>query len=144
MRFLLTCLLCLASAEASADRITDKPTVRPRFKLATAIEANLNQYSNEAAVRLSELTLGVFDMRFDLKSRRARLNFGGGDPETFRLHIDSDVLIGKGRARLQARLDLAIAGHQWVIEVPELDLDTENVLGQRAVMLSLPLVEGSF
>lgn len=129
---------------ASADRLFESPTLGPRLKLSARVKANLNQYSNEAAFQLSEMTLGMLDMRFDLKRKGAHLNLGGGDPESFRLRIDSNVLIGKGRARIQARLDLAIAGHRWAVEVPDLDLDTENVSGERAVMLSLPLIEGKF
>jgi hypothetical protein len=139
------CILIGAPAlEASADRLVESPTLGPRLKLSTKIQANLNQYTNDAAFQLSNLTMGMLDMRFDLQSKRARLNLGGGDPDSFRLHLDSDVLIGKGRARIQARVELAIAGHSLEVEVPDLDLDTENVSGERAVMLSLPLVEGNF
>jgi hypothetical protein len=129
---------------ASADRLLEKPTIGPRLKLSAKVKANFNDYSNDAAFQLNELTMGLLDMRFDLQSKRARLNLGGGDPEVLRLRVDSNVLIGKGRARIQARLDLAIAGHRWAVEVPEFDLDTESVAGERAVMLSLPLVEGKF
>ena len=122
----------------------ETPTIAPRLKLSVQVKANLNQYSNQAALELGEMTMGMLDMRFDLQNKRARVNLGGGDPESFRLHIDSDVLIGKGRARIQARVDLAIAGIQWEIEIPDVDLDTESVSGERAVMLTLPVVEGKF
>ena len=141
-------VLCLAMSapalQAGADRLVESPTIGPRLRLSATIRANLNQYSNEAAFQLSELTLGMLDLRFDLHSQRARLNLGGGDPESFRLRIDSDVLIGQGRARIMARFDLAIAGHRWQMEIPDLDLDTESVSGERAIMLSLPLLEGKF
>jgi hypothetical protein len=122
----------------------ERPTLAPRLKLSVAIKANLNQYSNLAAMQLGDLTMGMLDMPFDLQNKRARVNLGGGDPGSFRLHVDSDVLIGKGRARIQAHVDLAIAGYRWEIEVPDVDLDTENVSGERAVMLTLPFVEGKF
>lgn len=143
---LLACCILLGapSLEARADKLVESPTIGPRLKLSARVKANLNQYSNEAAFQLSTMTAGMLDMRFDLHKKRARLNLGGGDPDSFRLHIDSDVLIGKGRARIQARLELAIAGHSLAIDVPDLDLDTESVSGERAVMLSLPLVEGKF
>lgn len=122
----------------------ESPTIGPRLKLSVAVKANLNQYSNLVAMELGEMTMGLLDMRFDLQNKRGRLNFGGGDPESFRLHVDSDVLIGKGKARIQARVDLAIAGIRWEIEIPDVDLDTESVSGERAVMLTLPVVEGKF
>ena len=124
--------------------VFEKPVLGPRLKLSVAIKANLNQYSNQVAMELGDMTMGLLDMRFDLQNKRARVNFGGGDPESFRLHVDSDVLIGKGRARIQAKVDLAIAGIRWEIEVPDVDLDTESVSGERAVMLTLPFVEGNF
>lgn len=152
--------ICVGAADATADplpaeeastlefsapqHMLEQPTIAPKLKLSAAVKANLNQYSNQAALQLGEMTMGMLDMRFDLQNKRARVNFGGGDPESFRLHIDSDVLIGKGRARIQARVDLAIAGIQWKIEMPDVDLDTESVSGERAVMLTLPVVEGKF
>ncbi len=145
---LLGFALCATAGEAVAEKESNhllaKPLIAPRLKLSAAVKANLNQYSNEAAFQLGEMTMGMLDMRFDLQKKRARVNFGGGDPESFRLHIDSDVIIGKGRARVQARVDLAIAGIRWQVEVPDVDLDTENVSGERAVMLTLPLIEGAF
>ncbi len=126
------------------QHMLEKPTLAPKLKLSVAVKANLNQYSNQAAMQLGQMTMGILDMRFDLQNKRARVHFGGGNADSFRLHMDSNVLIGKGRARIQARVDLAIAGIRWQIDVPDVDLDTESVSGERAVMLTLPFVEGNF
>ncbi len=120
------------------------PEIGPRLKLSVAIKTNLNQYSNLAAFQLGEMTLGMVDMRFDLQKKRGRVNLGGGDPNVFRLHIDSNVILGKGRARVQAKVDLAIAGMRWQVDIPDVDLDSESVSGERAVTLTLPLIEGNF
>ena len=99
--------------EAAPNHLLISPTFGPRLKLSAAVKANVNQYTNQAAFELGEMTMGILDMRFDLQTKRGRVNFGGGDPGLFRLHIDSDVLIGKGKARVQAKVDLAIAGIRW-------------------------------
>lgn len=126
------------------NQLLSRPTFGPRLKLSAAIKSNLNQYTNEAAYQLGAMTMGMLDMRFDLQSKRGRVHLGGGDPDLFRLHIDSKVIVGRGRARVQARVDLAIAGVRWELEVPDVDLDTESVSGERAVTFTLPLLEGAF
>ena len=161
---ILLCLLVGAPVAAYADGLGDSqpveapvievgfpnsplleaPVIGPRFKLSAAVKDNVNDLSNAAAFQISELTAGLLDMRFDLHKKRARLHLGGGDSESFRLHVNSDVLIGKGRARVAARIDLAIAGHSFELEVPEFDVDTESVTGERAVLVSLPVLEGKF
>lgn len=138
-------VLVAASAEPGwADRITEADEIGPKLKLSTRIKQNLNDYSNEIGSGLSELTLGLLDMHFDLHEKRAKLHLGGGDPDAFRLRIASDVLMAGGNARVQARIDLAVAGHRLAFEVPEFDMNTASVSGERAIQLSLPLLEGDF
>lgn len=134
----------LSSVHAFADKLTEIPEVVPKLQLSIVVQENVSDYSNMAAIQVSDLTLGLVDMRFDVEKKWARFRLGGGQSEYFRLKLNSDIQFQKGKARLATRVELGMAGHQWQIEVPELDLDTESVSGERAVTLSLPLLEGQF
>ncbi len=132
------------ASSVRADELLEQPKVPRKFKLSDRIRSNLNDFSNEFALRLDAMTGGFVDMRFDLKAKTARMHLGGGDPEAFRLYIDSNMLMSGGHMRVNSRIDLAVAGYRLAFEVPEFDVDTESVQGDRAVQLTLPVFEGAF
>ena len=149
MRLLVILLLTAPAWSANAEPLELRalqatPADSPSFSLSTRIWGSVNDYSNETAVRLHALTLGLVDMKFDLHKKRARFNLGGGDPKAFRLCLDSNIVIGEGKAHVQAQLDLALAGYQMQIEIPDIDLHSESVSGKRAYVLSMPLVTQRF
>ncbi len=146
MRWLLISgvALCFFSANAQADRLLEAPAIGPRVGLSKRIQLNLNEYGNDFGLELGELTLGLVQMRFDIEKRDARLHLGGGNADSFQLQIDSYVMVRRSQARVQARLDLAVAGHGFALELPDFDLSTASVSGERAVAFSIPFLEGSF
>jgi hypothetical protein len=113
-------------------------------KLSKRIQLNLNDFGNDVGLELGELTMGLVEMRFDIQKRDARFHLGGGNAESFRLRLDSHVVVRKTQARVQARLDLAVAGYGFAVELPEFNMSAESVSGRRAVALSIPFFEGSF
>lgn len=137
-------LPAVAPFEARSDRLTDSPEVGPRVKLSKIVKQNLNEYGNEFGLEIGELTLGLMEMQFDLESKNGHFHLGGGDPDAFRLRIDSHVAYQRKAARVQARLDLSVAGYGFALDLPEFDMKTESVVGQRAVAFSIPFLEGSF
>ncbi len=149
MRLLVILLLTAPAWSANAEPLKRQALQAsradsPSFSLSTRIWGSVNDYSNETALRFRELTLGLVDMKFDLQKKRGRFNLGGGNPEAFRLYLGSNIVIGEGKAHVQAQLDLALAGYQMQIEIPDIDLHSESVSGQRAYVLSMPLVTQRF
>ncbi len=136
--------MLVAASPAHADDLLEQPKVPRKLKLSDRIRSNLNDFSNEFALRLELMTAGLVDMRFDLKAKTARMHLGGGDPEAFRLYIDSNMIVSGGHMRVNSRIDLAVAGYRLAFEVPEFNVDTESVQGDRAVQLTLPVFEGAF
>lgn len=134
----------LAAQTAGADGLLDAPVLMPKVRLSERIKANINALSNDVGNELNKLTLGVVDMHFDLHSKQGRLNLRLGDPGLLRLHIDSDVIMRGGTARVQTRIDLMVSGASIHLEVPDFDLSTESIGGERIVQLNLPLLETSF
>ena len=130
--FAVAISLCASSGTAVADQLTESPQLAPTLKLSSRIKLHLNEYSNLAGHEIERLTLGLVELGFDLNRKHARLGLGGGDPDAFRLRIDSDVLMTDGRARIDARIELALAGHKLAFEVPAVNMDTQTVSGERA------------
>lgn len=125
------------------DSLVTAEEMAPAKKLSERLRENLNGYSNDVAGHLSLLSVGLLDMHFDLHQKQARVHLGGGDPEAFRLRIDSDVRMTGSNARIQTKIDLAVVGHRLRFEVPEFDMNTRSIAGG-ALQLSLPLLEGKF
>ena len=139
--------LVLSSAVAGgaeADKLTEKPQLGPRLRLSKRVRRNLNDYSIRIGSELNNLTMGLMKLRVDFMQKNARFHLGGGDPEAFRLRIDSHVLVKRGVARVKAQLDVVVAGHRLAVQMPDVDLRTKSVAGHRDYQLSLPLIEGRF
>ncbi len=142
---LLALALLVASVRVSwAEEHAEPIVVSKGRSLSLRVKANLNDYSDEFTLSLRKMTSGLVAMKFDFVGQSARLGLGGGDPNAFRLRLESDVLVTGSQARVQSRLDLAVAGYRLAIDVPVFDVKTESVAGARAVELRLPVFEGRF
>lgn len=148
MHLLVILLLCIPAWNADAEPVAvtapDELKFSPSLELSYRILTSVNDYSNDAALRVSEMTLGLIDMKFDVHEKKAHLKLGGGDPEEFRLCMNSKIILGEGKARVRSQLDLAVVGYRMLVEIPDLDLDSESVSGQRAYTLSVPLLKQHF
>ncbi|MCP4445075.1 MAG: hypothetical protein GY811_06985, partial [Myxococcales bacterium] len=147
MRLVLTVgllVVSVASVDAQADPLVESPKLGPRLKLSHIVRSNVNDYANDFGTHLGQLTIGLLEMRCDIKNRDARFHLGGGDPDAFRLRLDSYISVNRNQARVQARLDLAVAGYGFALKIPDFNVSTENVSGDRAVALSIPFLEGDF
>lgn len=137
--------LALAARPALADQsLVEAPKAGPRLSLSKRLKSNISTLSTDLAQQLGQLALGLVEMRFDLVAKRAKVGLGGGDPDTFRLRIDSDVIVRGKAARVQARVDLAVAGARLAFSVPEFDMSSSSVDGKQAIQLSVPLLETRF
>lgn len=108
------------------------------------VEENLTELADEFGNHLSRLSFDMLDLRFDARSRQARLRLDAGDRDNLRLKLDSDVKFRGGYARVHARVDLRLAGRDFTLDLPEFDVVPASVSGQRGVELRLPILYGEF
>jgi hypothetical protein len=114
------------------------------LKLSQQIADQLAELGNTVGTHLAVLSHEVLWMSFDGRSRRAKLHVGGGNPRYLELKLASDMQFIDGRATIYARIDLAIAGEQMRLELPEIEMVPTCVRGERGVEVRLPLFRQRF
>ena len=144
----LLILLCVtgASAETRADKLLEPAETSPGAfpSISHRFQAKLDLFSNKLGGELSGATLGLVNLEFDVFKRKARFHVGGGDPQSLRFAVDTKLDLGHGHARVQTRLDLSLMGHQLELELPEFRIDSRVIGAERAVELSVPLLQTDF
>jgi hypothetical protein len=114
------------------------------LKLEDQIVDRLSEISNRATDRVDVLCHDMIGLHVDARSQRARLHVGGGDSHYLSLRVDSDWHFVDGKARVQARLQLALAGHVMDVHLPDFDLSTDSYHGTQMVDVNVPLIERRF
>lgn len=139
------------AATAAADPIAaidhgsicDSPEIPDGRSYSQRLKDNLSAMSLDLNGHVGRLSGSMVDMRLDLGTRRGKLRLGGGD-QRFSLKIDSDILFEKGYARFKTRLDLAVAGKELSLQLPEFDMVPRSYEGERFVEVRLPVISGTF
>jgi hypothetical protein len=104
----------------------------------------LSEISNRATDRVDLLCHDMLGLHLDARAGRARLRFGGGNTHYLALRVDSDWHFIDGKARVQANLQLAVAGHVTEVHLPDFDLSTDSYHGVQMVDVNVPLIERRF
>jgi hypothetical protein len=133
-----------ATFDAGEDSLLVAPLIPKRRSLSGRVVDNLTVLGDELGLHLSALTADLVRFDFDFAQKHGRFKLGGGTGETLLLRVDGDVQVQGSVARIKSRVDLGLAGEQLSFQLPDLDLATQSVQGERAVELRLPLVEGKF
>jgi hypothetical protein len=134
-------LLCAFSASAGADSVIEAPEVPDALPLTHRIEANLSLMSLELNSHLNRLSMDLMHVRFNARERRARFRLGSHGA-SFGLKLDSDIKFQGGYARIQATLDLKIAGDAYRLELPEIDYVPKSLDGD--YLIRWPIIKGTF
>ncbi len=92
---------------------------------------HLSGYSNELAIAC------------DLRRKQLRIRLAGGDTRAFYLRLDSDVAL-KGKPEIDARLIVAIAGHQMALDLPRVRVNAKWSKGELQTEFLFPLLQGDF
>lgn len=92
---------------------------------------------------LGVLTNDVVDLRIDGRHRRGRIRVHG-DVASASVAVDSDIRFEHGGARVKARLDLRLGDHHLEVDLPDFEVRPTSVDGERGVVISVPLLSGSF
>ena len=114
------------------------------LKLEDQIVDRLSDIGNHVGDHLDVLSHDCIGLHVDGRGQRARLRFGGGDAHYLSLHIDSNWHFIDGKARVQARLQLGLAGHVLDVQLPDFDLSTDSYHGAQMVDVNVPLFERKF
>lgn len=135
---------CLAPASAAADRLLEAPTIARRPGMGARLLEGMTLLGDELDLHLSTLTGDMVRLKFDFARKQGKFKVGGGDRELLLFKVDGDVEVHGSIARVRSRIDLGLGGEALHLELPEFELATQTVAGERAVELRLPVFEGRF
>src|SRR5688572_6319461 len=128
-------LLGLVMAGAPAAR-ADRPVGEQLLAIA-------HVWSNEIELGVRDLTFELVELDFDVRTGVTRLSIGGGGSD-LALRIDSDIRMLNGWARVKARCDFSLAGNRLRFDLPDFELTSHTIYGERAVVVRVPIFEGKF
>lgn len=141
--------LVLGVAPASADnelyeRLWPRVPEGRHLKLSDQITDQLTELGNFMGEHMNVLSHDVLAMTFDGRRRRAFLRVGGGDERFLSFNVASDVQFADGKAQINARIDLTVAGTRMQLQLPEMEMVPASYRGERGVELRVPLFRRSF
>lgn len=114
------------------------------LKMEDRVAEHLSELGNLIGTHMNVLSHDAFVMTFDGRRSRARMRLGTGDSQQLRFNIDTDWHFMQDKARVQPRLELGIGNHAFKLDLPNIDMATNDVNGQLAVEVRLPLFERRF
>ena len=135
------------AAEGSSelyDRLWPRVPEGRHLRLSEQITQQLTELGNFMGDHLNVLSHDVVAMSFDGRRRRAFVRVGAGDARYLEFKVASDVQFLDGRARIYARIDVAVAGRSLHLELPEMEMVPASYRGERGVEVRLPLFERTF
>ena len=112
-------------AESEEDVITD----------------HLSELGNKLGKHMTLLSDQMFGLHVDGRGQRARLRLGTGTGHYLAFKLDSDWYFSDGKARISARVQLGLAGHELALQLPAMEMQPTSYHGEDGVMLELPLFE---
>lgn len=144
----LAVLAVAAPAYADGEQPMDKqwPSL-PHYhetELSDQLADHLSEIGNLVGDSMDTLSHDVFKIHVNGRAQRARMRLGGGNPRYLEFRVDSDWHFAEGKARVAARVELALAGHQIDVQLPAMDLSTDNYHGESMVQVNVPLLERHF
>ena len=143
--------IALASTTALADDLNDTADQRwpavPASTLPKEEDVMLDHMSdlgNLIGRHMDELSHDFIGLTMDARGQRARLRVGGGSAHYLEFKVDSDWFFSDGKARVNARVQLGLAGHEVDLKLPAMDLSQDNYHGEQMVEVNVPLLERRF
>jgi hypothetical protein len=112
-------------AESEEDVITD----------------HLSALGNVLGKHMTLLSDQMFGLHVDGRAQRAKLRLGTGTGHYLAFKLDSDWYFSDGKARISARVQLGLAGHEVALQLPAMEMEPTSYHGEDGVMLKLPLFE---
>ncbi|HTL37852.1 MAG TPA: hypothetical protein VL326_32195 [Kofleriaceae bacterium] len=126
------------------DRLWPRAPQTHQLQLSDQITQQLTELGNFMGEHMNVLSHDMFTMTFDGKRRHAFFAVGGGDAHYLEFKVASDVQFLDGRATINARIDLSVAGNSFQLELPEMEMVPASYHGERGVEVRVPLFKRSF
>jgi hypothetical protein len=115
-----------------------------QLTLAQQLTDAMTDLGNQLGYHLDMLSSDRLALRFDGRSRRARVKFGMIDSDYATFKFDSVVHFTHGMAKITARLDLGIGSHVIHLELPDIEMLPTEYRGERGVELRVPIYHRYF
>jgi hypothetical protein len=119
------------------------PTAK-QLTVAQQLTNAMTELGNQLGYHLDMLSNDRLALRFDGRSRKARVKFGMIDSDYATFTFDSIVHFTDGMAKITARLDLGIGTHVMHIELPDIEMLPTEYRGERGVELRVPIYRRYF
>lgn len=130
--------------ESLYDRLWPRVPEGHQLSLSQQIADQLAELGNVVGTHLDVLSSDMLWMQFDGRRRRAYVRVGGGNEQFLTLRLASDVLFRDGRALINTKIDVAIAGKALHLDLPELEMVPASYRGERGVELRWPVFKRTF
>ena len=114
------------------------------ISLEDQITDHLTELGNMIGGHMNVLSDHLLALRVDGRHNRARLLLGGGDTHYLTFKIDSDWLFSDGKAHVNARVELGLAGHHMELKLPDMEVIPDNYHGQDLVQVNVSVLERRF
>jgi hypothetical protein len=102
---------------------------------------HLSALGNQLGKHMTFLSDQMIGLHVDGRAQRARLRVGTGTGHYLAFKLDSDWYFADGKARINAKLQLGLAGHELSVQLPAMEMEQTNYHGNDGVILNLPLLE---
>ncbi|MEO6775470.1 MAG: hypothetical protein ABI467_21085 [Kofleriaceae bacterium] len=114
-------------SESMEDRITD----------------HLTDWGNHVGGEVDAWSHHFAKLHVDGRNRRAKLHLGGGN-EHLAVNFDSSWLFADGKAYAKVHLELALQGHRFELELPDMDLSHDSYHGEGLMQVNVSVLERRF
>lgn len=134
---------------APAAKIAAAPLLTPMAATATTaprpqtIGEEFDARLTRLETQIATLELDAIELRFDKRTRHAHL-LVRGDTSLVSFRLSSDISLRRGAAAIDARLEVAVAGHRLAIALPDVELAPRSYLGERYLEVRVPFVRRTF
>jgi hypothetical protein len=102
---------------------------------------HLSELGNQLGRNMTQLSDQLIGLKVDGRGQRARLRVGTGSGHFLAFKLDSDWYFSDGKARINAHLELGVAGHDISVQLPAMEMERTSYHGDDGVMVKLPLFE---
>lgn len=102
---------------------------------------HLSELGNQLGKNMTFLSDQMIGLHVDGRAQRARLRVGTGTGHYLAFKLDSDWYFSDGKARINAHVELGLAGHELSVQLPAMEMEQTDYHGDGGVLLRLPLFE---
>ena len=111
--------------------------------LEDRVTDHLTDWGNHVGNQMDQLSHHVASLHVDGRARRAQLHLGYGN-EHLEVQMDSSWLFADGKAYVKAKFELAVQGHKFYVELPDVDVSRDSYRNDSFTEVNVSVVERRF